>query len=445
MIEKNSHVLVVDDDPAMRVALHTSFQRHGWHVEAAAGAEEALGKFRHTRPPLVVTDIRMPDGDGLTVLRDVRAIAPRTAVILLTAFGNVPEAVEAMKSGACDYLIKPIRFDQLQRVAERVMASAAETAKGVRLVGHSPALLHAVELALQAAASDADVLIEAESGTGKELLARLIHHASARAPKPFVAINCSAFPETLLESELFGHVRGAFTGAMAAKAGKFELANGGTLLLDDVSEMPLSLQPKLLRALQEREVDRLGDTRPIPVDLRVIATSNRPLLSLVEEEKFRADLYYRLNVIPLSLPPLRDRREDIPELAEYFVRQFATRAGGVVPRIPPELMSHLVEYSWPGNVRELANCIRRVVALSPGPDLALAALPEFALASASPVDGLHPGLSLRELEKRLLEKTLEATAGNRSRTAELLGVSLRTVRNKIRDYGLPPRRMYGHD
>ena len=445
MKAKNNHVLVVDDDPAMRIALHASFQRHGWQVEAAAGAEEALAKFRHTRPPLVVTDIRMPDGDGLAVLRDVRVLAPRTAVILLTAFGNVPEAVEAMKSGACDYLIKPISFDQLQRVAERVMASAEESAKGVRLVGHSRALLHAVELALQAAASDADVLIEAESGTGKELLARLIHHSSARATRPFVAINCSAFPETLLESELFGHVRGAFTGAMAAKAGKFELANGGTLLLDDVGEMPVTLQPKLLRALQEREVDRLGDTRPVRMDLRVSATSNRPLRSLVEEEKFRADLYYRLNVIPLSLPALRDRREDIPELAEYFVRQFATRPGGVAPRVSPELMSHLVEYSWPGNVRELANCMRRALALSAGSDLTLGALPELAGTSPAPPDGLHPGLSLREVEKRLLEKTLQATAGNRSRAAELLGVSLRTVRNKIRDYGLPPRRMYGHD
>ncbi len=445
MSRNNSHVLVVDDEPTMRLALQTNFQRHGWQVEAASGAEEALAKFRRNRAPLVVTDIRMPDGDGLTVLREVRTLAPRTAVILLTAFGNVPEAVEAMKSGACDYLLKPISFDQLQRVAERVMASAEETAKGVRLVGHSPALLGAVERALQAAASDADVLIEAESGTGKELLARLIHHASARSAKPFVAINCSAFPESLLESELFGHVRGAFTGAMAAKAGKFELANGGTLLLDDVGEMPVSLQPKLLRALQEREVDRLGDTRPIRIDLRVIATSNRPLLALVEEEKLRADLYYRLHVIPLSMPPLRDRREDIPELAEYFVRQFSARAGSIVPHITPELMSHLVEYSWPGNVRELANCIRRAVALSAGPELRLDALPEVAGAPRVAPEGLHPGLSLREVEKRLLEKTLQATAGNRSRTAELLGVSLRTVRNKIRDYGLPPRRMYGHD
>jgi transcriptional regulator with PAS, ATPase and Fis domain len=297
---------------------------------------------------------------------------------------------------------------------------------------------------LQAAASTADVLIEAESGTGKELLARLIHQASARAPKPLVAVNCSAFPETLLESELFGHVRGAFTGALSTKAGKFELANGGTLLLDDVGEMPLSLQPKLLRALQEREVDRLGDTHPLCVDLRVISTCNRPLLSLVEEGKFRADLYYRLNVIPLNLPPLRERREDIPELAEHFVRLYAERPGGIVPRLGSELMSHLVQYSWPGNVRELANIIRRAVALSSGAELTLAVLPGANRVPAAQ-EGLHPGLSLRELEKRLLEKTLQATCGNRSRAAEMLGVSLRTVRNKIRDYGLPPRSMYGHD
>lgn len=445
MNEVKSRVLVVDDEAPMRSALEVNFRRHGWQVESATGADDALLKFRRARPPLVVTDIRMPDGDGLAVLREVRSLAPRTAVILLTAFGNVPEAVEAMKNGACDYLIKPVSFDQLQRVAARVMASAQQDAQGIRLVGHSQALLHAIQQGLQAAASNADILIEAESGTGKELLARMIHHASGRASKPFVAFNCSAFPETLLESELFGHTRGAFTGAMAAKPGKFELANGGTLLLDDVGEMPLSLQPKLLRALQEREVDRLGDTRPVRVDLRVIATSNRPLKALVEEEKFRADLYYRLNVIPLSLPPLRERREDIPELAEYFVRLYGGRPGGNVPRLAPELMSHLVEYAWPGNVRELANTIRRAVALASGPELTLAALPEIASAPAAASDGLHPGLSLRELEKRLLEKTLQATAGNRSRTAELLGVSLRTVRNKIRDYGLPPRRMYGHD
>ena len=444
MNENFNRVLVVDDEAPMRAALEANFRRQGWQVEAAGSASEGLTRFRRLRPPLVVTDIRMPDADGLEVLRNVRVLAPRTAVILLTAYGNVPEAVEAMKNGACDYLLKPVSFEQLQRVAARVIASAQEQSQEIRLVGHSPGLLAAVEQAQQAAASDADVLIEAESGTGKELLARLIHSASRRSTRPFVAINCSAFPETLLESELFGHVRGAFTGATAAKPGKFELANGGTLLLDDVGEMPLSLQPKLLRALQEREIDRLGDTRPLHVDVRVVATSNRSLLTLVEKCEFRADLYYRLNVIPLTLPPLRERPEDIPELAEYFLRRSSERPGGMPLRIAPELMSHLMRYAWPGNVRELANSIRRAAALSAGPELTLAALPHLAAASPAP-DGLHPGLSLREVERRLLEKTLQATSGNRSRTAEMLGVSLRTVRNKIRDYGLPPRSTYGHD
>jgi len=444
MSENFNRVLVVDDEPPMRAALEANFRLHGWQVEAAESVTDGLAKFRRLRPPLVVTDIRMPDGDGLAVLRDVRTLAPRTGVILLTAYGNVSEAVEAMRSGACDYLLKPVSFDQLQRVAARIIASRQEQSRGIRLVGHSPKLLQAIEQALQAAASDADVLIEAESGTGKELLARLIHHASRRSARPFVAVNCSAFPETLLESELFGHVRGAFTGATAAKPGKFEVANGGTLLLDDIGEMPISLQPKLLRALQEREIDRLGDTRPVQVDVRLVATSNRPLLALVNEGKFRADLYYRLNVIPLGLPPLRERREDIPELAEHFLRLCSDRAGTMPPHIAPDLMSHLVQYAWPGNVRELANSIRRAVALSPGPELTLAALPHLAAPTAVP-DSLHPGLSLREVEKRLLEKTLDATSGNRSRTAEMLGVSLRTVRNKIRHYGLPPRSTYGHD
>jgi DNA-binding NtrC family response regulator len=439
-----NHVLVVDDEAGMRAALEVSFRRHGWRVETASGAGEALAKFRRAKPPLVISDIRMPDGDGLSVMRQVRALSPRTAVILLTAFACVPDAVAAMKDGACDYLVKPVSFEELERAARRILSPQPEDAGGEVMVGHSPALGRALERARQAAASDADILIQAESGTGKEVLARMIHHLSPRRDYPFVAVNCAAFPDTLLESELFGHTRGAFTGADNHKPGKFELANQGTLLLDEVGEMPLTLQPKLLRVLQEREFDRLGDTRTVKVNLRVIATTNRSLTTLIKEGQFRPDLYYRLNVIPLSLPPLRDRVEDIAELAQHFARCYAP--AGVAPVLSGDFLDRLSRHPWPGNVRELANFMRCAVAMGGGRLMEAECFEQSEISPSEPAaDRLHPGLSLEEAERRLLEVTLNATAGNRSRAAELLGVSLRTVRNKIRDYGLPPRGNYVHD
>jgi DNA-binding NtrC family response regulator len=437
-------VLVVDDEVGMRAALEASFRRSGWRVRTAAGKNEALALFRSAPCPLVVTDMRMPDGDGLAVMQGIRTMAPEAAVIFLTAFGNVPEAVTAMKEGACDYLIKPVPFEQLRQAAERILGRRDQVqpdTEEARLIGRSPRFRTLVEVARRAAKTEADVLIEAESGTGKEVLARFIHHASPRCNGPFIAVNCAAFPETLLESELFGHVRGAFTGAMTSKPGRFELAQGGTLLLDEISEMPLSLQPKLLRVLQEREVDRLGDTRSVRIDVRVIATTNRRLRDAAQQGSFRSDLYYRLNVIPLVLPPLRERREDIPELAEHFVRQYS--AGGREVTLSVELLERLQQHDWPGNIRELENLIRRVLALSSGPVIGLEVLGGYDFNGAAPPAPapVEPGLTLRELERQLVERTLEATGGNRTRTADLLGVSLRTVRNKIREYGLGPRRM----
>ncbi len=453
-------VLVVDDDSGMRAALEARFLRRGWQVETAAGAAEALERFRRGLHPLIVTDIRMPgqvagafpgqpaagDQDGLFVMRAARALAPHTAVILLTAYASVPEAVAAMKDGACDYLVKPIAFEQLEQAAERILARARAQADAAKdLEGHAPTWLRALERVRQAAASPADILIEAESGTGKELVARLIHRLSPRRDHPFVAVNCAAFPEALLESELFGHAKGAFTGAFHARPGKFEQANGGTLLLDEVGEMPLGLQPKLLRALQEREFDRLGDTRTIHVDLRVVATTNCALGQMVRAGRFRADLYYRLNVIPLSLPPLRERGGDVRELAEFFAELYAPPGKPV--HLTPEFLQQLEAHTWPGNVRELANCLRRVVALATGSEIGVSALEGCEwistamtlTAATAPSDTslLRPGVSLGEMERKLVEITLEATGGNRSRAAELLGVSLRTVRNKVRSYGLP--------
>jgi DNA-binding NtrC family response regulator len=387
--------------------------------------------------------MRMPDGDGLGVMQHVRSLAPDTAVIFLTAFGNVPEAVLAMQQGACDYLVKPVSFEQLRQAAARVLGNTVQDRRGPSqggMVGHSAVMRGLMERVCQVAKSDADVLIMAESGTGKELLARFIHRTSARRDCPFVAVNCAAFPDALLESELFGHVRGAFTGAVASRPGKFELASGGTLLLDEISEMPLSLQPKLLRVLQEREIDRLGDTRPRRVNVRVIATTNRNLCSLIEEGRFRADLFYRLNVVPLTLPPLRERREDIPELVEYFLRKYAPPARPV--RLTDELLRRLVEYHWPGNVRELENVIRRILVLSIQPVAGVEVLEGKEVGETKTMTASMPaqGVTLRDMERQLLENTLEATGGNRTRAAEILGVSLRTVRNKIREFGLPPKR-----
>jgi DNA-binding NtrC family response regulator len=452
-----NHVMVVDDEAPMRAALEAQFRRDGWEVKTAYGANDALAKFREAPCPLVVTDMRMPDGDGLRVMRGLRELDPQVGVVFLTAFGSVPEAVRAMHEGACDYLVKPVRFEQLKDVAERVMGRAFRGPAGPEerdniFVGESPKLQKLLQRARQAARTDMDVLVEAESGTGKELLARLIHQASGRRNRPFVAVNCAAFPDALLESELFGHARGAFTGATVAKPGKFELAHTGTLLLDEIGELPLQLQPKLLRVLQEREVDRLGDTRPLRVDVRVIATTNRSLRALADEGKFRRDLYYRLNVVPLAVPPLRERRDDISRLVRHFLQKHAASGAGAPPVFSPELIACLEALDWPGNVRELENLVRRAVALHPGERIGVDFLqetePTAAAAQCEPEPqqqptgavGASPGTSLRDMERRLLESTLEASGGNRTHAARLLGICPRTMRNKIREYGLPPRR-----
>ncbi len=484
--EAMSSVMVVDDEPGIRTALRANFLRHGWRVEVASGVRDAIRHLDSREFDLIVTDMRMPDGTGLDVMRSARRDSPETAVILLTAHGSVPDAVSAMRDGALDYLTKPVSFDQLQATAARVMqqerpvpvlardavkvnlpilvedeapvrnpgdaADAVETRDAGDMVGRAPQLLRALQRARAAASTGADVLVEAESGTGKELLARFIHNASDRAHKPFIAVNCTAFPESLLESELFGHGKGAFTGAIAAKAGKFEQANGGTLLLDEIGEMPLHLQPKLLRALQEREVVRLGESRPTRVDIRVIATTNVSLAGMVQRGLFRGDLFYRLNVIPLTLPPLRERCEDIPLLAQYFAEKHAKATRSRVARLHPDFLERLQGHSWPGNVRELGNFMRRVLTLSGTLEIDGACFDrEFqcAVRPATPIQSvvdsglqaaMAAGMPFREVERQHLESTLALTDGNRTHAAEMLGISVRTMRNKIREYGLPPRR-----
>ncbi|HTP69318.1 MAG TPA: sigma-54 dependent transcriptional regulator [Dongiaceae bacterium] len=439
-------VLIVDDEAGMREALEANFLRRGWRVRSASGVTEALTAFRVSPTKLVITDMRMQDGDGLQVVEGVRKCLPDTPVILLTAYGSVPGAVEAMRGGACDYLQKPIAFEELEARAEQFMGHAAETLLGPaepEAIGQSVVFRRVLEQARKVARSDVDVLIEAESGTGKEVVARIIHRRSQRKEGPFVAVNCSAFPENLLESELFGHVRGAFTGAQGNKMGKFELANGGTLLLDEIADLPLSLQPKLLRALQEREIDRLGGTKPVPVDVRIVATTNKALTQQVKAGAFRADLFYRLHVVPLTIPPLRERREDVLPLALHFLRKYEPVECRGLFRLAPELATQLQEYDWPGNVRELENVIRRELAFAVG--TTLEGCGGMLGADLHEKDGdeasCKPGLTLQEMERRLLEATLEATGGNRTKAAALMGVSLRTVRNKIREFRLPARRV----
>jgi DNA-binding NtrC family response regulator len=450
--DATSTVLVVDDEPGIRSALRANFLRHGWRVETASCVREAISNLEGKEFDLVVSDVRMPDGTGMDVMRSVSMLSPGAAVILLTAYGSVPDAVSAMRDGALDYLTKPVSFDQLQTIAAKVIHQAkqmvaVDAAQAGSIVGRAPSLLRALHRARAAASTGADVLIEAESGTGKELLARFIHDSSDRCRKPFIAVNCAAVPESLLESELFGHGRGAFTGAIAAKPGKFELADGGTILLDEIGEMPLHLQPKLLRALQEREFERLGEARSVHVDIRVIATTNVSLSAMVDRGLFRSDLYYRLNVIPLSLPPLRDRQEDIPILAQHFAEKYAAQVRSAPPRLRPEFLDRLRSQTWPGNVRELANFMRRVLTLSGTLDLDASCFEnEFQgdgrslTASRSKAPAPIAGTPIRQVERLHLESTLALTDGNRTHAAEMLGISLRTLRNKIREYGLPPRR-----
>ncbi len=463
----SSSVLVVDDEPGIRTALRANFLRHGWRVETASGVREAIRNLDGNEFDLVVTDIRMPDGSGMEVMRSVRQSSPGTAVILLTAYGTVPDAVNAMRDGALDYLVKPISFEKLQATAAdlihrakmlpvadsremesvKIVAEPACVSTG-NIVGQSSALLQALQRARAAAGTGADILIEAESGTGKELLARFIHDSSERNRKPFVAINCAAIPEHLLESELFGHVRGAFTGAVNTKQGKFEIANGGTLLLDEIGEMPLHLQPKLLRVLQEREFEKVGEARSSHVDIRIIATTNVSLWEMVGKGQFRADLYYRLNVIPLTLPPLRERGEDVPTLARHFAAEYAAQVGSKTPYLHPEFIECLQAHSWPGNVRELANFMRRVLSLNGNQEIDGMCFEREFRAAIRPLAAQHPsgpppvaaGTPIRQVERLHLEKTLVLTHGNRTHAAEMLGISLRTLRNKIREYGLPPAR-----
>lgn len=477
----NQKILVADDDPQMQLAIKATLSRAGYEVVVVNNGRAALEHLEGGSFQLVVSDQRMPEMTGQELLKEMQQKAIQVPLIMITAYGTITQAVEAMQLGAADFISKPFSTEDLERVVERVLALGPQEvelktktkrgSKGRAIITNDATMIRILEVAEAVAKSDATILIQGESGTGKELIARLVHSASPRASQGFVAVNCAALPNTLLESELFGHEKGAFTGAQNRKVGKFELAHGGTILLDEISEMDLQLQAKLLRVLQEREVDRVGGTNPIPIDVRVVATTNRNLEEEVRIGRFRSDLFYRLNVIPLTLPALRHRRGDIRLLAHHFIRQFI----GHDMDIPSEVMEALERYQWPGNIRELQNAIERGAILCRGEtpkesDFLLGAQGASSLASAIEVQRVpdsHPlasashngdsgrsgsqeesltiirsGLTVHEVEKALIMETLQACKNNRTQAAKLLGISIRTLRNKLAEYrGVAPEAM----
>jgi DNA-binding NtrC family response regulator len=438
---RQARILIVEDDPHMREGLTASIEKKGHKVEVACDALEAKLKLAGQGFDLVITDLRMPKGSGMDVLDCTRNLQPATPVVVITAYGTVEKAVEAMKKGAVDFIQKPFSLTDLWETLDRCLGSrgahgpdrAGSDAQAI-LTRNSQMLL-ILQRARAVAGTKVPVLLQGESGTGKELLARFIHRNSPRAHKPLVAVNCAAIPDNLLESELFGHEKGAFTGAISRKIGKFEQANGSTLLLDEIGEMSLNLQAKLLRVLQEWEVDRLGGNGPIAVDVRVIATTNADLLEGVRNGKFREDLYFRLSVMPLRLPPLRERKEDIPLLAEHFLKLACREHSRSIRGFTPRAMEKLEGHDWPGNVRELKNVIERAVLLASGDLVGEKDVWIEQLAGKEP-EGIpgNGGRSLKDMERELILKTLEMEGWNRTRASAKLGISIRTLRNKLQEY-----------
>jgi DNA-binding NtrC family response regulator len=441
-------ILVVDDEPAARTTLALLLKKRGHQVTQAEGAIAAAKALAEMVFDVVVTDLRMPDGDGLEVLQTAKVRAPETAVILLTAYAGWESAKEAIRLGACDYFEKGKEPDELihridraleekglRRENENLRRQVRERYSLPGIIAHSKEMQKVLELVMRVAPADATVLIQGESGTGKELIAKAIHHASPRADGPFVAVNCGALPEPLLESEIFGHVKGAFTGAIVNKKGLFEEAHRGTFFLDEIGEMPLALQVKLLRALQEGEVRPVGSNRPVIVDVRVLAATNRDLTQLMQQGKLREDLFYRLNVIPVVLPPLRERREDIPVLAEHFLGHFGQKQGRLL-RLSAEAVERLLRYPWPGNVRELENAMERTAILAGTETIGPDDLPPHITTGTplGPAPILPREQTLDEVEKTHILQTLERYGWNHSRAAEALGIGRTSLWRKLKEY-----------
>jgi len=450
-------ILVADDDAAIRSLLRQVLQEDGYLVHEAATGIEVVEKVKEESPDLVIMDVRMPELDGIEALSRVKATNPRTAVLIMTAFGSSNAAIRAMELGAFDYVTKPFELDKIDHQVTKVfeyqeLAAEVEVLRGEisslvqteRIVGNSPAMQEVYKTVGKVAKSDATVLVTGESGTGKELVAEALHYNSNRRAGPLVKVSCAALPETLLEAELFGHEKGSFTGAMTQRRGRFEMADKGSIFLDEIGEMSLQTQTKLLRVLQDKKIERIGSSLPIKVDLRIICATNKDLQKQVEQTKFRDDLFYRLNVIHIHMPPLRERKEDIPSLVEHFLAKHRYSATAQPAAISEEALRRLMEYDWPGNVRELENVVERAVVLSRGQVITSRELPfgdhegdgEEGHGDELPTERSFFKKSVAQFEKDLIMKALRDAGGNRSKAAEMLGIYRRLLYAKIKEYGL---------
>jgi DNA-binding NtrC family response regulator len=449
-----TRILVVDDDASLRRVLQVQLEQEGYAVSSAASAQQTLSMLQVQPYDLVISDLKMPGSSGLELLRQIRLQYPEAIVLILTAFGTVETAVEAMKSGAYDYLTKPVHPDELSLVVGRALehlrlvkevctlrANLDQKYGFENILGRSGALLQVLDTAARAARTHSTVLIRGETGTGKELLARAIHFNSSRKHRPLITINCAAIPKELLESELFGHKRGAFTGAVGEKRGKIETADGGTIFLDEIGEMPLELQVKLLRLIEEGEIEKIGSEVKNQVDVRIIAATHRDLQAMIEDGTFREDLYYRLVVIPLLLPPLRERMEDIPDLVQYFFRKSRQKNDRPELVMAPALLPYFARYRWPGNVRELENVVERMVVLARGDEITVQDLPEFLRRERAGVEALEidlppQGVSLEAIEKELIVKALERCGWNQTQAARYLDISRKTLIYRMERHGI---------
>ncbi|MCD6118170.1 sigma-54-dependent Fis family transcriptional regulator [bacterium] len=452
MIQEDKSILVLDDEEMIRDLLFETFSKKGYKVDTAVNGKEAMAKLEENEYSLLISDLRLPDVSGMEVLEKIKKEGSSTGVIMVTAYGSIKNAVNAMKQGAFDYITKPFDLDQLEVIIDKyfnyqnlveeneyLKSELGRKFQFKNIIGQSKPMLNVFDAIRMVARSRATVLIQGASGTGKELVARAIHYNSKRKNGPFITTNCAALPEGLVESELFGHEKGAFTGAIKTTKGRFELAHGGTILLDEISEISSGLQAKLLRVLQEREIERVGSGHPIQVDVRVIATTNRNLEEEVKKGDFREDLYYRLNVVPIHLPTINERREDIPLLVKHFIKKYAEENELPIKGVTEKANKMLMQREWPGNVREIENCIERTVVMcEPGTeilDIKHFSILDSVMSTAveKRIEDL-PMMTLRESEKNLILTTLRENDNNRTKTAELLGISVRTLRNKLNEY-----------
>ena len=444
-------ILVVDDDETHRLMLHATLESEGYTVHEADDGLTAVEAVKKEFYDLVLMDIRMAHMSGIDALREIKRISPGIPALIMTAFASIETAVEAVKSGAYDYITKPLDIEKLKRsIASELEHSDLRQEVAIlkerigdkfdlsNIIGKSRRMREIFELLAMAAPSDATVLIQGESGTGKELIANAIHQNSSRASNPLIKVNCAALPESLLESELFGHERGAFTGAVSMRKGRFELADSGSIFLDEISEMAPAMQAKLLRVTQEGEFERVGGMKTIEADVRIISATNKDLEQEIREGRFREDLFYRLNVISVPLPPLRERKEDIPLLAEHFLSIYSEKNRRLMKGFQPKALDLLMRYDWPGNIRELENTIERSVIMTRGDHISPVDLPMNIQSLGGELEGdntgVLPGWSMREVEKDLIIKTLERTNGNKTKAAEILGINRKTLQNKIREY-----------